>query len=93
MKIPLEKNGKTVAVVMFDSGKVSAVAKIQAVDKGITDKIKNIVDTAGQLTRATTKSPSGFVRYWHGFWGWLSALEVTMPAIGVNVDWDNVDYP
>lgn len=96
MRIPLKHGSQVVAEVKFTGRTpVSAKGQVRAVD-GNTDVAKRIRDLVGVskgMARADVTTPTGPVKYWTGFWGWLGGLSVVVPSIGVSVDWSNVDYP
>lgn len=96
MKIPLKQEDKAIAEVSFSgTGPVTAQGKVQAVDGNaeIAKRIRDLIQISRGMSLADTTSPVGPVKYWTGFWGWLSGLFVVMPSIGVSIDWEGVEYP
>lgn len=96
MKIPLKVGTKIVAVVTFKGrGPITAQGTITAVEGGKerASQARELVKLSRGMARSDTSSPVGAVKYWGGFWGWLSGLDVVLPSIGMSVDWDGVEYP
>ena len=62
---------------------------------GIGNRIRGIIRGRRDLRQVQFLSRGGprTVRGWSGFEGWLQALNQTLPAIGLYVDWDHIDFP
>lgn len=96
MRIPLVKNGKTVAEVKFTgTGAITVQGSVKAVDGNTEDaaRLRDLVSLSKGMAQSDVSSPLGPVRYWTGFWGWLSGLSVVTPSLGIFVDWNAIEYP